>query len=168
MKVGFCGLVQLAGFLNPIIELELSLPNRNSAILSVGLLRAPCNLPVLLKLTENPPTGSEHDLTVALTRYGAPEARTFLKRRFNDPELDKFCRVHAAWGLGKLGDKEAMSYLAEMLYDPTVKNATGIYPGESLTVASAICDIKGWHFEWSGSFLKANRDGWKSKLLSES
>jgi hypothetical protein len=54
----------------------------------------------------------------------------------------------AAWGLGKLGDRNAYEYLTEMLDDPQVKTENTFEPGESIRAAQAIADINGWDFEW--------------------
>ena len=55
-------------------------------------------------------------LCFALKDYATEECQPYLKQWFKNDE-SKSTRVTAAWGLGKLGDKEAIAYLIRMLDD---------------------------------------------------
>jgi len=54
-----------------------------------------------------------------------------------------------------------------MLFDPNKKTSTSYTPGQSLHAAQAVCDIKGWQFEWNRSFVEAHRNEWRNVLLNE-
>lgn len=165
--VGHKHLTRLAPELIPIIESDPEIVCRQGAIWSAGKLKAPDCLPVLLRLSENPPIELAGSLAFAFTEYAAEASRPFLQRRFGDKSANLSDRVIAAWGLAKLGEKKALRYLVEMLFDPNKKTPTSYTPGQSLRAAQAVCDIKGWQFEWNRSFVVAHRDEWRKVLLSE-
>lgn len=147
------GLKQFAPSLNAIIEHDPDEFCRAAAIHAAGALRADDNLPALLRLAE----GGEYDqiwrLAWALKGYATEECRPYLNRWFAGSGSDKQTRVIAAWGLGKLGDKQAMRYLIEMLDDPDRKGENFFAPGESLRAAQALSDIHDWPFEWDKSYV---------------
>ena len=125
---------------------------RYVAIHAAGTLKADENLPTLLRLAERGDYDQTWRLAVALTDYATEECRPYLKQWFKDDE-SKSTRVIAAWGLGKLGDKEAIAYLIRMLDDPDRKGPTFFEPGESIRAAQALCDIYEWPFEWEKSYV---------------
>jgi hypothetical protein len=84
--------------------------------------------------------------------------------RFFRPDQPREVRVFAAWGLGKLGDEQAVHYLADMLDDPEVRTPTSHDPGESLRAAQALCDVCGWPFEWSRHGVDRTRRRWLRSL----
>jgi hypothetical protein len=53
-----------------------------------------------------------------------------------------------------------------MLFDPDIKTPNRYSPGGSLRASQALCEIKGWQFEWNKSFVEQNRDRWKQLLNS--
>jgi HEAT repeat protein len=95
-----------------------------------------------------------------LKEYATEECRPLLQAAFAQPTSDevgkvradwgktKEDRVIAAWGLGKMGDKAAISFLVQMLDDPDVRHSHGFSPGVSLRAAQALSDIFGWDFVW--------------------
>lgn len=146
-------LKQYAPLLNSIIENDPDPFCRDAAIHAAGALGVEENLPALLRLAE----GSEYDqtwrLAWALKDYATEECRPHLKRWFEDSGQDKQSRVIAAWGLGKLGDKQAVTYLIGMLDDPDRRGENFLAPGESIRAAQALCDIYEWPFEWNKSYV---------------
>ena len=151
--MGNAGLKQYAPLLNGIIENDLDPFCRDAAVHAAGALRVDVNLPALLRLAE----GGEYDdtsrLAWALKDYATEECRPYLKRWFEDSGQDKETRVIAGWGLGKLGDKQAIGYLVAMLNDPDRKGEGFSAPGESLRAAQALCDIHEWPFRWDKSYV---------------
>jgi hypothetical protein len=165
--VGYKHLTRLAPQLIPIIESDPDILCRRGAIWSAAEMKAPECLPLLLRLAENPPVELASSLAFAFTKYSSESSRPFLQRRFEDESADSSHRVIAAWGLAKLGEKKALRYLVEMLFDPSNKTPTSYTPGQSLRAAQAVCDIKGWQFDWNKNFVEAHRDEWRKGLLSE-
>ena len=145
-------LKQYAPLLNDIIESDPDPFCRDVAIHAAGTLKADENLPILLRLAERGNYDQTWRLAMALTDYATEECRPYLKKWFEDDE-SKSTRVIAAWGLGKLGDKEAIAYLIRMLDDPDRKGPTFFDPGESIRAAQALCDIYKWPFEWEKSYV---------------
>jgi hypothetical protein len=76
-------------------------------------------------------------------------------------------RIHAAWGLGKLGDEEAIRYLADMLDDPEVETPTSYDPGQSLRAAQALCDLRGWPFRWGRDGAARTKRRWLRSLQEQ-
>jgi HEAT repeat protein len=147
------GLKQYAPLLNDIIENDPDPFCRNAAIHAAGALRVEENLPSLLRLAE---CGDYHQtwrLAWALKDYATEDCRPHLKRWFEDSCQDKQSRVIAAWGLGKLGDKQAVTYLIQMLDDLDRTGQNFFAPGESLRAAQALSDIYEWPFEWNKSYV---------------
>jgi hypothetical protein len=165
--IGNKNLTRLAPQLIPIIESDPDILCRRGAIWSAGKLKAPECLPSLLRLAENPRVEVASSLALAFTKYSSEASRPFLQQRFEDKSADSSDRVIAAWGLAKLGKKKALRYLVKMLFDPNKKTPTSYAPGQSLRAAQAVCDIKGWQFNWSKSFVEAHRDEWRKVILSE-
>lgn len=165
--VGHRRLTGLAPHLIPIIEQDPDIFCRQGAIWSAGKLKADECLPSLLRLAEDPPPELTWSLAFAFTEYSQEASRPFLQRLFEDRLASSGHRVVAAWGLAKLGEKEALRYLVGMLFDPNKETSMGYFPGESLRAAQAVCDIKGWQFEWNKMFVEAHREEWREALLSE-
>lgn len=147
------GLKQYAPLLNGIIENDPDQFCREAAIHAAGTLRVDENLPALLRLAQGGEYEQTWRLAWALKDYATEECRPYLKRWFADSGQDKQARVIAAWGLGKLGDKQAITYLVEMLDDPDSKGENFFAPGESIRAAQALCDIHEWPFEWNKSYV---------------
>lgn len=150
--VEYWRLKQYAPFLNEIIMSDPDPFCRGIAIHAAGTLKAEENLPTLLRLAERGDYDQTWRIVWALKDYATEECRPYLKEWFKDDE-SKSTRVIAAWGLGKLGDKEAIAYLISMLDDPDRRGPTFSEPGESLRAAQALCDIYNWHFEWNKSYV---------------
>ena len=150
--IEYSGLKQFAPLLNDIIESDPDAFCRGVAIHAAGALKAHENLPTLLRLAERGEYDQTWHLASALTDYATEECRPYLKQWFEGAE-SKDTRVFAAWGLGKLGEKEAIAYLISMLDDPDHKGPTFFEPGESLRAAQALCDIYQWPFEWNKSYV---------------
>lgn len=156
--VGRKGLHQFAPLLNDALagggdELCLAY-----AITSAGDLRSEANLAAILRLTDDPTMPLRNRLLWALKDYGHPRCRPALRRLYH--AADKRDRVIVAWGLGKLGDEEAIWYLADMLDDPDIHTPTSFEPGESLRAAQALCDIHGWPFEWHRDWVAKTKRRW--------
>jgi HEAT repeat protein len=145
-------LKQFAPLLNDIIESDPDIACRSFAIHACGALKAPENLPALLRLAaQNDPLVAS--LAWAMKEYATEECRPYLQRWFKDGKQGKPTQVVSAWGLGKLGDEIAIRYLITMLEDPDRRGLTFFRPGESLRAAQALCDIYGWPFEWHISYV---------------
>ncbi len=151
--VGNAGLKQYAPLLNGIIENDPDPFCRYVAIHAAGALRAAENLPVLLRLAEGGDDDQTWGLACALMEYATEDCRVHLKRWIEDSSQDKQVRVIAAWGLGKLGDKQAVTYLIHMLDDPDHRGENFFAPGVSIRAAQALCDIYEWPFEWNKSYV---------------
>jgi hypothetical protein len=142
------GLKQFSPHLKDIIEHDPDEVVRDVAIYAAGKLRAVECLPALLRLADqNDPTLTWR-LATALKSYATEDCRYRLRKWFDDSALEKSTRIFAAWGLGKLGDQDAIDYLIGMLDDPDECGDTFFNPGESIRAAQAVCDIRGWEFEW--------------------
>jgi hypothetical protein len=153
--IGLRRLAGLAAELGRVIEGDPDELCRDMALWAAGQLRAPECLPVVLRLAaatrhQRPgtarlgATNPDWRLLQVLTAYGAPEGRPFLEVAFSDVVRKPGDRVQAAWGLAKLGDAAAFSYLREMLDDPDVRTSHSFTPGQSWRAAQAIADVRGW------------------------
>ena len=151
-NIGAQQIIQLAPLLNEIIENDPDDFCRMFAIHAAGTLRSPANLPTLLRLAAKYRRKQLWSLTVALMNYGLSECRPFLLRVFKDAKVDDGIRVIAAWGLAKLGNKQAYNYLKKMVYDSD----------QELRAAQAICDINEWRFEWNTDYVKTTRENLES------
>jgi HEAT repeat protein len=133
---------------------------RAHAITAAGQLRSEDNLPFLLRMAADPAARLGNRLLWALKDYGHPLCRPALERVFREGRT-KQDRVIAAWGLGKLGDRGAIRYLAGMLDEPAKESPTRYDPGESLRAAQALCDIHGWPFDWDRSWVEKTKQRWR-------
>ena len=79
-------------------------------------------------------------LRQALARYATEDVRPYLARSFQDEQQPHEVHLQAAWGLGKLGEERAVDYLGDCLL-----SGEG---ADRFRCAQALCDIKGWPFEW--------------------
>lgn len=156
------GLIQFAPYLNAIIEDGSDEFCRDMAIHAAGKLRAYECLPTLLRLAEQNDPNLTWRLATALASYATEECRPRLRKWFDDSSLKKSTKIFAAWGLGKLGDQVAIDYLIGMLDDPDEHGVTYFRLGESLRAAQAVCDIRGWEFEWHVSTVEKT----KNRLLN--
>ncbi|MEN1679140.1 MAG: HEAT repeat domain-containing protein [Planctomycetota bacterium] len=156
--VGRDGLTQLAPHLSGIIEHDRDEICRDMAIHAAAKLRADECLPALLRLADQDDPSLTWRLATALSSYATEECRPRLRKWFSDHSLTKSTRIFAAWGLGKLGEQTAIDYLIEMLDDPDERGDNYFRPGDSIRAAQAICDIRGWEFEWDKSFVSKTRD----------
>jgi len=147
------GLEQYASLLNDIIESDPDPFCRDAAIHAAGALKAVENLPVLLRLADRGEYEQPWRLAWALKDYATEGCRPYLKKWFEDDGQTKSTRVIAAWGLGKLGDNEAIANLIRMLADPDCRGPNFSEPGESIRAAQALCDIYNWPFEWDKSYV---------------
>ena len=161
--VEYWRLKQYAPFLNEIIENDPDPFCRSIAVHAAGTLKAEENLPTLLRLAQRDDYAETWRLVWALKDHATEECRPYLKEWFKDDE-SKSTRVIAAWGLGKLGDKNAIAYLIHMLDDPDRRGPTFSEPGESLRAAQALCDIFEWPFEWNKSYVAKTVARVKSEL----
>lgn len=152
------GLIQFAPHLNDVIENDPDELCRDMAIHAAGKLRADECLPVLLRLADENDPNLIWRLATVLKSYATEECRPHLRKWFDDTSLKNSTRIFAAWGLGKLGDQTAINYLIEMLDDPDERGDTYFRPGESLRAAKAVCDIRGWAFEWHKSSVAKTKD----------
>lgn len=159
--VGQKGLARLAPLLNDALGGNADDLCRACAITAAGELHLQANLPSLLKLAADPAFDSLfRRLLPALTAYAHPLCRPALERFFQ-PERPTEVRVLAAWGLGKLGDDQAIRYLAGMLDDPEVHTPTSFDPGQSRRAAQALCDIRGWPFRWDRIGVARTKRRWE-------
>jgi hypothetical protein len=162
--VGRRGLARFASLLNDALNGNADELCQAYAITAAEELRAEANLPALLRLAGDSALDPLfRRLLPALTAYADPRCRAALERFFL-PDQPKAVRVFAAWGLGKLGDEDAIRYLAEMLDDPEVRTPTSYDPGESLRAAQALCDVRGWPFEWGRDGVERTRRRWLRSL----
>ncbi len=161
--VGKMRLVQFAEPLNGLILNEPDLTVRSMAIHAAGRLKSATNLPALLTVTRDHPSDLRRYILWALKEFATESCRPFLAATFHSPASEKDERVIAAWGLGKLGEQAAISYLTEMLDDPEIKSELGYYPGESLRAAQALCDIYTWPFEWHKGCVETTRERWRNR-----
>jgi HEAT repeat protein len=156
-------LKQYAPFLNDIIENDPDSFCRERAIHAAGTLKADENLPTLLRLAERGDPDLIWRLAWALKDYATEECRPYLNEWFKTNE-GKSTRVISAWGLGKLGQEDAIAYLIRMLDDPDVRGANFSEPGVSIRAAQALCDIYQWPFEWNKSYVAITKARVKSEL----
>lgn len=152
------GLTRFAPHLSQIIEDDQDEFCRDMAIHAAGKLRANECLPALLRLADQNDPKLTWRLATALQSYATEECRPSLKKWFDDASLDKSTRIFAARGLGKLGDQAAMDYLIGMLDDPDERGENYSRPGQSLRAAQALCDIRGWPFEWDKSSVAKTKE----------
>jgi HEAT repeat protein len=158
--IGDKGLAQFAPLLNDALAGKADDHCQAYAITAAGELRSEANLPALLKLAGDPAFDPLfRRMLWALRDYVHPLCRPALERFFQ-ADRPKEVRVFAAWGLGKLGDEEAVRYLVGMLDDPAVRTPTSSNPGQSLRAAQALCDIHGWPFQWNSSWVARTRRRW--------
>ncbi len=157
--VGRRDLHPLAPLLNDALAENGDEHCRAYAITSAGQLRSEVCLPAILKMASGPSPRLWNRLLWALKDYTHPRCRPLLKRVWRDGL--KRDQVIAAWGLGKLGDKKAIRYLADMLDDVDTVTATTFDPGESLRAAQALCDIHGWPFKWDRGWVAKTRRRWR-------
>lgn len=140
--VGNHKLTQYASLLNPLMTADPDSFVRICAITSAGAMKEPVNFPVLLSLGDVP------GVLPALAGYGQPAARSFFEKIFQDSTRNRTDLVFAAWGLAKLGDRQAHAYLVTMLDDPpSTTHEDGVTvqdPGVSLRAAEALCEVHGW------------------------
>lgn len=155
--VGLHHLIQFAALLNRFILGSYDDFTRSCAIHAASRLKDPRNLPALLKLTADCPVDLRFHLLVALTEFGDERGRPFLRRHFRNEEEESSLRVMAAWGLAKLSDASAMSYLIKTLDDPAIETDRSYETGQSLRAAQAICDVRGWEFEWHTSYVERTK-----------
>jgi len=159
--IGQKGLAEFAPLLNDALDGKADDLCRAYAVTAAEELRAEANLPALLWLASD----TAYDplfrrLLPALTAYADPRCRPALERFFRKDQ-PKPVRVFAAWGLGKIGDRAAIRYLADMLDDPDIHTPTSFEPGESFRAAQALCDIHGWPFEWDRSWVAKTKRRWQ-------
>ena len=152
------GLTQFAPHLSDVIENDPDEFCRDMAIYAVGKLRAYECLPALLRLADQNDPNLTWRLATALASYATEECRPRLRQWFDDSSQEKSTKIFAAWGLGKLGDQEAIDYLIRMLDDPDERGDTYFTPGESIRAAQAVCDIRGWAFEWHVSTVEKTKN----------
>lgn len=161
--IGHSRVKQLAPLLNDIIESDPDAFCRDVAIHAAGALKGDENLPTILRLAEASDSCQTWRLASTLTDYATEDCRPYLYKWFKTEE-DKSTRVMAAWGLGKLGEQEAIAYLISMLDDPDREGPTFFEPGESLRAAQALCDIYQWPFEWNKTFVAKTMARVRSEL----
>jgi hypothetical protein len=152
------GLRQYAPLLNDIIENDPDEFCRDVAIHAAGVFKADENLPTLLRLAERGDPSLTWRMAVALKDYATEECRPYLRKWFEDGNESKSTHVIAAWGLGKLGDKEAIAYLIRMLDDPNLRGPNFSEPGQSIRAAQALSDIYDWPFEWHESSVGTTKE----------
>lgn len=156
--IGTQRLHQFAALLNPVITSDPSDRCRHGAIHAAAILKSPENLPVLLTEAEKTKSDMPFNLLHALSAYGSESCRPFLQAVFDNPSQEKRRRVYAAWGLAKLKDSAAFEYLVQMLEDPDERTLKSYTPGESVRAAQAICDVKGWPFEWGKPAVQRTKE----------
>lgn len=159
--VGQRGLARFAPLLNDAMGGNADDLCRAYAITAAGELRSEANLPSLLRLACDPAFDPLFRRTLwAFKDFPHPLCRPALERFFQ-ADRPKEVRVLAAWGLGKLGDEEAVRYLAAMLDDPEVRRPSSYDPSESLRAAQALCDIRGWPFRWGRDGVARTKRRWE-------
>jgi HEAT repeat protein len=137
--VGTQGFVELAPALNDALAVEDSSLAHAYAIRTAGVLRSEANVEALLTLLSDTHRPSSWQLLWAAKDFPHPRFRPALERFFREGTKEQ--RIIAAWGLGKMGDEEAICYLGEMLDDPDKETPTSYIHGESMRAAQALCDI---------------------------
>ncbi len=180
--IGLRRLTSMAPLLNAVILGEEDEDCRREAIRVAGVLGQAVNFPVILNLANK----DYPDLAWTLKDYAREEGRAYLRKAFEQalgpaPTLQELAdvsnpfavrrrsayrsrkdeKVIAAWGLAKLGDKEALAYLGEMLYDPVVELRNVVELGSSLRAAQAICEIFNLPFESIADHLPLVRKWWE-------
>lgn len=159
--VGEKGLARFAPLLNDALDGNADDLCRAYAITAAEELKSEANLPSLLQLARDPSVDPLfRRLLPALTAYADPRCRPALRRHFR-PGMPKEVRILAAWGLGKLGDEDAIRYLADMLDDPEVRTPTSYDLGESMRAAQALCDIRSWPFRWDRGWVARTKRWWE-------
>lgn len=138
----------LVGVLNEHFVHESDEFCRTWLLHTLGKLADESSLSIFEYLMRRSEPRDEWSLLVAARYFGVPVFRDYLISVFENPKTLKSRKVVAAWGLGKLGDRNAYEYLTEMLDDPQVKTENTFEAGESIRAAQAIADINGWDFEW--------------------
>lgn len=148
-------LVSLAPLLNDVIRFDEDEFCRYIAIGAAGALGAEANFPTILELVERGGIPANWRLLSVMTEFGRPEFRPYLMAAFRYPGISKDDKTMAAWGLGKFGDREAILYLKEMLGEQDVV---------MFRAAQALCEIHGWEFDWSRSFIEKHAEEWRIRI----
>ena len=130
---------------------------QDMAVFAAGRLRARVCLPAIFDLVAT--DFSRWRLAQVLARYATEDVEPYLRRWFEDADLDHNVRLQAAWGLGKLGEKGAVDYLAQCLVD---RDDT-----DRFRCAQALCDINGWPFEWHIDHVERTAERIRSKRRSD-
>lgn len=182
--IGRKKLVPLAPLLNEIMLFDDEDVCRNSAISAASNLKLDVNFGAVLEVAKRNEQNINWDW--ALKEYACEEGRPYLRRAFDvqvppQPrlrtiedvntqsslhevsawELARSRKTIGAWGLAKLGDKDALAFLGEMLNDPVITTRNSTRPGESLRAAQAIADIFHLPFEWSTDYVPRIREWWE-------
>lgn len=88
------------------------------------------------------------------------------QRTRNASDFRKKVRVTAAGGLAKTGDREAISFLVGMLYDPDERGGSYQVYGQSRNAAEALCDAFGWPVEPRSGMIERVRTLARDRLGS--
>lgn len=158
------GLQNLAPLLNDAILNDPNKDCRDIALWAAGKLRNEANFATVLQVANQSAIPLSWRLLATLADYGRREGVPLLEASFVHPQIEKSAKIFAAWGLAKLQHLTAIRYLGEMLYDPDITHTNGYTPGVSIRAAQALCDVKGWPFQWDKNFLEANRSRWVQEL----
>ncbi len=159
-------LVPLAPALNGVIEHDPDPLVRKMAVHAAGELRSAANLPALLRLAKACPQELLGYVLWALKEYGHEDCRAVLSEAFRGPEQAELAfehRVVAAWGLGKLGDPEAIQHLGQVLEGTAGGANPDVTLGQSLRAAQALCDLFRWPFQWHRDWVEKTRTLWRSR-----
>lgn len=155
-------LVQFAPALGAVIEHDPDPLVRQMAVHAAGELCSEANLPALLRLARARPQELLGYVLWALKDYGHEDCRAVLLEVFRSP--DQFeNRLLAAWGLGKLGDPEAIQYLGQLLEGTGPGADPDVALGQSLRAAQALCDLFGWPFRWHRDWVEKTRTLWRAR-----
>jgi len=141
IAIGVLRIERFAPMLNRIM-LEGENPYlRGQALFAAGKIQSPENLPTILALMDYSPVELELCVATALKGYGVEAARPFFNSIFHRPDASQDIRTMAAWGLARLGDPQARSYLLSTLLAIDVRD-DAMWP-----VVEAVADLEGWEYK---------------------
>jgi HEAT repeat protein len=138
----------LVPFLNDHFYKETDEFCKDALLYTLTVIGAESSFKIFKELSDRKDNKYAFRVLLAFIKYQKSESKPYLLRIYNDKNLDKILRIHAAWGLAKLGEKDYIDYLIKMLEDPIIKTPKSYDPGQSIRAAQAISDILGWEFEW--------------------
>ena len=145
--IGLRKMRNLVGVLNDHFPKESDDFCRGCLLHTLASIADESSIPIFVYLMHKSDRRDEWRILVAATNFARSEFSDYLVEVFGNEATETSHKVMAAWGLAKLKNKQAYTYLIKMLDDPEIRTANSFHPGHSKRAAQALCDINGWEFE---------------------